>query len=80
MGAVIINEKWTNGSTFFVAGDIISIFFGIIFGAMAMGFSAPFQKAVMDGKVNCALALEVIDRKPAIILNDQSCPSFNPGL
>jgi len=52
MGAVIINNKWTKGFTtnkagdeiqaYYVAGDIISIFFGIIFGAMALGMSAPF--------------------------------------
>ena len=82
MGAVIIDAQWTNGTkdgkpNYYVAGDIISIFFGIIFGAMAMGFSAPFQKAIMDGKVNCALALDTINRKPSIVLNDPSANLFN---
>lgn len=42
LGAIIINAHWHNGDEYYKAGDIISTFFGIIFGAMAMGMSAPF--------------------------------------
>jgi hypothetical protein len=76
MGAYIIHNKWTNGTDkegktiYFVAGDIISVFFGVIFGAISLGFSASHMKAITDGRVNCALALETINRKPSIVLND----------
>jgi ABC-type multidrug transport system fused ATPase/permease subunit len=83
MGAYIIHNQWTNGTDkkgqviYYVAGDVISIFFGIIFGGFALGFSAPYIKTVTDGRVNCALALETINRKPSIVLNDSNMPVFN---
>lgn len=74
MGALIIHNKWMNGDTPFVAGDIISIFFGIIFGAFALGMGGPFMKAVAEGRANAYSALSVINRRPEILINDLSAP------
>ena len=50
----------------YTAGDILSCFFGVIFGMMSVGLAAPNLKAVADGRVAGKLAFDIIDRKPAI--------------
>lgn len=68
MGSVWIYNDIYN-DTFgrvYSAGDILSCFFGVIFGMFSVGLATPNIKAVNDGKVAGKLAFEVIDRKPQI--------------
>ena len=55
----------------YTAGDILSCFFGVIFGMFSVGLATPNIKAVTDGRVAGKLAFDIIDRKPAI---DQDQP------
>ena len=48
------------------SGDIMAIFFGILFGVFTLGMGGPYIKAVTEGKIAGAMAFEVLDRKPAI--------------
>ena len=81
LGAILIDKKYTNNSgEVLTPGDIISCFFGIIFGAFSLGMGAPNMKAVSEARVNAAAALAVINRKPKILINDLSAQSFNPNL
>ena len=52
------------------SGDIMSCFFGIVFGVFALGMATPNIKAITEGKVAGKLAYEIIDRKPMILLDD----------
>lgn len=48
----------------------MTVFFGVAFGSFALGAAAPNQKAVKEGQVAAKNSFEVIDRVPAIPLND----------
>jgi len=48
------------------AGDILSCFFGVIFGMFSVGLASPNIKAVTEGRVAGKMAFDIIDRKPAI--------------
>ena len=73
MGSVWIYNDFHN-QTFnrvYSSGDILSCFFGIIFGMMSVGLAAPNLKAVTEGRVAGKLAFDIIERKPTI---DQDTP------
>lgn len=53
------------------AGDILSCFFGVIFGMFSLGLAAPNMKAVTEGRVAGKLAFDIIDRKPQIDQDDK---------
>jgi hypothetical protein len=68
MGSVwIYKDFWnhTYGRTY-SAGDVLSCFFGVVFGMLSVGMAAPNIKAVTEGRVAGKLAFDIIDRKPAI--------------
>ena len=44
IGGVFVHDKISKGSNYYVAGDVISVFFGILFGIQALGLAAPFIK------------------------------------
>lgn len=50
----------------YTAGDVLSCFFGVIFGMFSLGMAAPNLKAVAEGRVAGKMAFDIIDRKPAI--------------
>ena len=52
------------------AGDILSCFFGVIFGMFSMGMATPNMKAVTEGRVAGKMAYDIIDRKPLIDQDD----------
>lgn len=54
------------------AGDIMTCFFGVIFGMFNLGMIGPSMKAVSEGKVAGKLAFDVIDKKPSIPINNPS--------
>lgn len=68
LGSVWIYKGFPN-HTFdrpYSAGDILSCFFGVIFGMFSVGLATPNIKAVTEGKVAGKLAFDIIDRKPQI--------------
>ena len=44
----------------YAAGDIISVFFGIIFGVFSIGMAAPNIKGVNEGRASLSIILKVI--------------------
>ena len=77
IGALFVYHQVKNGDVIYNAGDVISIFFGVLFGAFAMGMGAPNIKAVSEGLVNCAAALLIINRVPKIQLDDPESENFH---
>jgi ATP-binding cassette subfamily B (MDR/TAP) protein 1 len=47
-------------------GDVLTIFFCVLFGAIMLGQSGPSMKAIQEGQAVLYEAFEVIDRKPEI--------------
>ena len=73
LGSVWIYNDFENNTynRIYTAGDILSCFFGVIFGMFSVGLATPNLKAVTEGRVAGKLAFEIIDRKPQI---DQDAP------
>lgn len=72
MGSVWIYHQIYN-DTFqrtYQAGDVLSCFFGVVFGMFSVGMASPNLKAVAEGKVAGKMAFDIIDRKPAILQDD----------
>ena len=68
MGSVWIEHDFWN-HTFhrvYSAGDILSCFFGIVFGMFSVGMATPNLKAVAEGRVAGKMAFDIIDRQPSI--------------
>jgi len=66
VGSIWVEKKFYN-PTFgrdYSTGDILSCFFGVMFGGISLGLAAPNIKAVTEGRVAGKLAFEIIDRKP----------------
>lgn len=55
----------------FNAGDVLSTFFGIIFGLFSLGIFTPNIKAIGEGKGAAKFVFEMVERQPEIILDDQ---------
>lgn len=68
MGSIWIDKEIRNDSfdRLYQAGDILSCFFGVVFGMFSVGMATPNLKAVAEGKVAGKMAFDVIDREPAI--------------
>jgi ATP-binding cassette, subfamily B (MDR/TAP), member 1 len=64
MGSVwIYKDFWNNTfSRTYTAGDILSCFFGVIFGMFSVGLATPNMKAVAEGRVAGKLTFDIIDR------------------
>jgi hypothetical protein len=68
LGSIWIRKEFWN-TTFnraYTSGDIMSCFFGIVFGMFSLGIATPNIQAVAEGKAAGKLAFDIIDRKPAI--------------
>lgn len=68
MGSIWI-EKEIYNNTFkrpYKSGDILSCFFGVIFGMFSIGMALPSVKAVIEGRVAGKMAFDIIERKPRI--------------
>lgn len=50
----------------------MSCFLGIVYGAFSLGLAAPNMKAITEGRVAGKMAYDVIERVPAIPLNDKN--------
>lgn len=73
-GSWLVTEHVTNSRTHesYNAGDIMSCFFGIIFGVFSLGMATPNIKAVTEGRVAGKMAYDLIERIPAILIDDPS--------
>jgi hypothetical protein len=60
----------TNNGKVYTAGDIMSCFFGVVFGVMSLGMATPNIRAITEGRVAGKVAYDVIDRKPKILIDD----------
>lgn len=61
----IYYDIWNNThSRVYSVGDVLSCFFGVIFGMFSLGMAGPNIKAVSEGKVAGKMAFDIIDRKP----------------
>jgi ABC-type multidrug transport system fused ATPase/permease subunit len=61
--------KWNdvkNGDTYYTGGQIITIMFAVTLGALNLGSSGPFIKAIQEGRVAGAMAFKVIDNIPKV--------------
>jgi ABC-type multidrug transport system fused ATPase/permease subunit len=54
----------------YTGGDVISIFFGVMFGGFGFAIGAPNINAVTKGRQAARCALDVINRKPEILIDD----------
>ena len=62
--------KNTNSGNNYSSGDIISCFLGVVYGIFSIGFATPNLKALTEGRVAGKMAFDIIERKPAIPLDD----------
>jgi len=64
MGSIWVENGYHNSLTdeAYTSGDIITCFFGVIFGMFSLGMAAPNMKAVTEGKVAGKMVFDVIDR------------------
>jgi ATP-binding cassette, subfamily B (MDR/TAP), member 1 len=60
----------TNSGKIYTSGDILSCFFGIVFGVFSLGMAAPNIKAVTEGRIAGKAAYDLIERVPRILLDD----------
>jgi hypothetical protein len=68
MGSIWIYKGFYNDTfdRIYSAGDILSCFFGVVFGMFSMGMATPNIKAVTEGRVAGKMAFDIIDRVPDI--------------
>jgi ATP-binding cassette, subfamily B (MDR/TAP), member 1 len=59
----------SNSGKVYNIGDILSCFFGIVFGVMSLGMASPQLKSITEGKVAGKMAYDIIDREPLIKAN-----------
>ena len=59
----------SNKGADYTAGDIMTCFFGIVFGVFSLGSATPNIKAVTEARIAGKIAFETIDRKPKILLD-----------
>lgn len=77
LGGVFVYEQISKGSSYYNAGDVISVFFGIIFGIFSLGMASPHIKALNEGRASLAEVLKVIQRKTTIPLDDPEALEFD---
>jgi hypothetical protein len=72
MGTVFIYHDVYNSLTDkgYTAGNVMTCFFGVVFGMFALGLGSPNIKAIAEGRAAGKSAFEVIDRQTAIDSND----------
>lgn len=73
-GSFLITEqvKNSNFGELYTSGDILSCFFGILFGVFSLGMAAPNIKTVTEGRIAGKTAYEIIEREPKIKIDDPS--------
>ena len=54
----------------YTGGDMLAVFFGVVFGVLSLGFTVPNFKAIVDGTTAGYLAFKIIFHKPSINRDD----------
>lgn len=72
IGSIWVDQEFWNHAVErpYSAGDIISVFFGVFFGMMALGGLAPNIQGLAEAKASGQKAFYIIDRIPAINIDD----------
>ena len=72
IGAVWVDEGFYNHAYDrpYTSGDIISVFFGVLFGMVSLGGLGPNIVALAEAKAAGKRAFDVIDRNPGILIDD----------
>ena len=72
-GSYLITKQVINTQSgiAYTSGDILSCFFGVVFGVTALGMVTPNIKAVTEGRVAGKIAYDIIDRPPRILLDEE---------
>ena len=79
MGGIWIYKDFHNSISGnpYTSGDILSVFFGVLFGMFAVGTAAPNIKAISEGLVAGKMVYDIIDRVPSILIDDQNAKKIN---
>jgi hypothetical protein len=67
---LVVNQTDNRPGKPYTSGDVLSCFFGIVFGVFSLGVATPNIKAITEGKVAGKAAYDIIDREPKILLDD----------
>jgi ATP-binding cassette subfamily B (MDR/TAP) protein 1 len=59
------------------AGDIMSCFFGVVFGIFSLGMATPNIKAVTEGRVAGKMAYDIIERESEIKIDDKEAKKLS---
>lgn len=72
IGSIWVSEEYWNHTMqrSYSPGDILVVFWGVIFGLFALAAAPTNFKAITEGKIAGKFAFEVIDRKPLILQDD----------
>ena len=60
----------SNSGKIYNIGDILSCFYGIVFGVMSLGMAAPQLKSITEGQVAGKMAYDIIERVPQIKVDE----------
>jgi len=79
-GSYMITWKEMNDNTgkLYSSGDILACFLGIVYGVFSLGLAAPNVQSLTEGRVAGKMAFDIIDRHPAIPLNDPAAIKVDP--
>jgi ATP-binding cassette subfamily B (MDR/TAP) protein 1 len=69
---IVIQKVNTNSGQPYTSGDVLSCFFGVVFGVFALGMATPNMKAITEGRVAGKVAYDIIERVPKILLDDSN--------
>jgi len=72
IGSIWVDQEFWNHAAdrTYSAGDIISVFFGVFFGMIALGGLAPNIQGLAAAKASGKKAFDIIDRIPQIKIDD----------
>mmetsp|Transcript_21964 Transcript_21964/g.16309 ORF Transcript_21964/g.16309 Transcript_21964/m.16309 type:complete len:202 (+) Transcript_21964:725-1330(+) len=81
MGSIWIYHEIPNTAfdRSYTAGDVLTCFFGVLFGMYSLGMAAPNIKAVSVGKVAGKMVFDIIDRVPDIPIDDPNATMHTVG-
>lgn len=61
LGGVFVHKEIEASGVVYGPGEVVAVYFGVIFGIFALGIGAPNFKALSEGRVNAAEALKIIN-------------------
>jgi len=72
VGSFMVTKQVTNvnSGVAYTSGDIMACFLGVIYGIFSLGLATPNFKALSEGQVAGKYAYDIIERKPAIELDN----------